>query len=118
MSSALLKSPSPSRAGAEETIASITGRGFDQDEHGNNFSKLCNSFVLAGVGLMITLRPRVSLHVFFAPHQAVPVQREGKRLSHMPLSGQTQGNTHSTHAGRAQFSSGTCQMQLEAQIIS
>lgn len=55
---------------------------------------------------------------FFAPHETVPVQREGKSLAHMLLTGQTQGDAHSTHAGRAQLSSGTCQMQLEAQIIS
>jgi len=31
---------------------------------------------------------------------------------------QTLCDAHSTHAGRAQLSSSTCQMQLEAQIIS
>lgn len=48
-----MKSPAPSRAGTEGTTAAVTGRGFDQDEHGINFPKLCNSFVLAGVGLVI-----------------------------------------------------------------
>lgn len=48
-----MKSPSPSRVGTEETTAAVTDRGFSQDEHGISFPKLCNSFVLAGVGLVI-----------------------------------------------------------------
>lgn len=53
VSLALVESPAPSRAGTEGTTAAVTGRRFDQDEHGIHFPKLCNSFVLARVGLVI-----------------------------------------------------------------
>lgn len=41
-----MKSSSPSRVGTEETVAAVTDRGFGQDEHRINFSKLHNSFVV------------------------------------------------------------------------
>ena len=44
-----MKSPSPSRVGAEEIVAAVTDRGCGQDEHGINFSQ--HSQFLCGVDL-------------------------------------------------------------------
>lgn len=49
MSSALVKSPPPSRVCTEETVAAVTGGGFGQGKHGINFSQ--TSQFLCGVDL-------------------------------------------------------------------